>query len=372
VVVIILLALFCTAFYYRDFLIKVISPPSADGKRTPFLENDHLEMSAHDQVYRVLPGYEIGLRKQPTLQSAKAGQVLSQGSTFQVDQTVVDCTGQHFLHVMNQGWAFQFHPKTGTPVCALVTTQLTTTAFDVSAANEANAAKLSGSQHTSATGGATSLFDSNSLYSTFDANSDVPFAPALRESLGGRLQSDEAMKWVSAVRMVQQLSERAYSNRWSLEEVVGVGGTATVVRANDRVLKQAVAIKVLLPSQGTPVFGKEEQRRLKRERLAMQRVNHPNVVRFFDAIYDEGKRMYMLVIELAVGTSLQQVLDTRGPLSQPRLLEIAVKLLSALEELHSKNIIHLRTSCTTGARRARRGMGRGRGRGRVGVGKTGR
>ena len=199
-----------------------------------------------------------------------------------------------------------------------------------------------------------SMADLDRMHTTpFDPDNDVPFSEDLQRTMGAgagasadmaaAMATDRAMKWVFAVRMVQQLAQThaEHKGRWRLQEVIGVGGTGVVVCSKDRVLKQAVAIKIVLPSQGTPVFGKDEQKRLKRERVAMQRINHPHVVKFHDAFFDESKLVYMMVMELAVGVSLQQLLDARGPLPQPKLTEIAAKLLSVLEELHSKNIIHL-------------------------------
>jgi serine/threonine-protein kinase len=101
-----------------------------------------------------------------------------------------------------------------------------------------------------------------------------------------------------------------------------------------------VALKIVVPAQGL-LFGNEEERRHKREKLAMQRVNHPNIVKFHESHYDPGKRIYFMVMEFAAGRSLAELLQATGPLSQQKLLEVAILVCEVLHAMHEQNIIHL-------------------------------
>jgi serine/threonine protein kinase len=177
----------------------------------------------------------------------------------------------------------------------------------------------------------------------FDKNIDVPFAAMLGKSLSiGAAESDDAARKVLyAVRYLTVICSKEFEGRWELLEVIGVGGFGVVVRTNDKKLRQQVALKVVLPSDGTGVFGSDEQKRLNREALAMERVNHSSVATFHEAHFVEKKRLYFMVIELARGSSLAEVSQATGPLPTHKLLQICISLLSALDALHEKNIVHL-------------------------------
>jgi serine/threonine protein kinase len=89
------------------------------------------------------------------------------------------------------------------------------------------------------------------------------------------------------------------------------------------------------------MFGTDEERRHKREKVAMQRVNHPNLVKFHESHYDASKRVYFMVMEFADGRSLAEVLRTEGAFSQRKLLEVAISVCEVLHAMHQENIIHL-------------------------------
>jgi serine/threonine protein kinase len=68
------------------------------------------------QTYRMKKGAEIRLRAYPDPQSVLTGRILPPGGTFEVHKAVVG-DSQTFLGVLGGGWAFEFHPQTGEPVC---------------------------------------------------------------------------------------------------------------------------------------------------------------------------------------------------------------------------------------------------------------
>jgi serine/threonine protein kinase len=182
----------------------------------------------------------------------------------------------------------------------------------------------------------------------FDIQNDVPFSSSVQRELGidtttEVLFNDVGMRVLYAVRVVKELSARSFNDRWTLYEVVGFGGSGVVVRAMDAdraPTDREVALKIVVPTQGL-VFGNEEERRHKREKLAMQRVNHPNIVKFYESHYDPGKRIYFMVMEFAAGISLAELLKRTGPLPQQKLLEVAILVCEVLHAMHEQNIIHL-------------------------------
>jgi eukaryotic-like serine/threonine-protein kinase len=70
-------------------------------------------------------------------------------------------------------------------------------------------------------------------------------------------------------------------DRYEIEETLGQGGAGVVYRAFDRVLQRPVAIKTLEFSKGGPDQGVE---RLRREAALLGRLEHPNIVGFYDLV----------------------------------------------------------------------------------------
>ncbi len=123
--------------------------------------------------------------------------------------------------------------------------------------------------------------------------------------------------------------------RYRLGEVIGTGGTATVYRATDASLGVERAVKVLR----VDALGAESSRaRLRAEARTMARVTHPNILRVYDVGTDEDADF--VVMELAVGGSLQDRLDHRGPLPPQVACRYALQVLGALAAAHDAGVIH--------------------------------
>jgi serine/threonine protein kinase len=121
--------------------------------------------------------------------------------------------------------------------------------------------------------------------------------------------------------------------RYMPDHVVGKGGTGVVVAAMDTRLRRLVAVKLLKPGAHDPIT----LRRFRREALALAGLNHPHILRIFDAGADEGQPY--LVTELLNGTSLENKLR-KGPLAQPEALELLEALLDALTVVHAAGLLH--------------------------------
>lgn len=68
-------------------------------------------------------------------------------------------------------------------------------------------------------------------------------------------------------------------------------------------------------------------------------INHPNLARVYEfgKIFDDE---FYAVSEDAAGQNLREFLETNAPLKETHAIKIARQIAEALEELHSKNIIH--------------------------------
>ena len=128
---------------------------------------------------------------------------------------------------------------------------------------------------------------------------------------------------------------RVLGGRYRLLEVLGTGGMATVYRAGDEVLDREVAVKVLSPQYATdPGF----LARFEREARHVARLSHPRIVTVFDSGID-GEMPY-IVMELAAGRTLRELLDEAGPRPAGEAVSIAAAVCEALEAAHAAGLVH--------------------------------
>ncbi|MGE0867285.1 MAG: serine/threonine-protein kinase [Kofleriaceae bacterium] len=121
---------------------------------------------------------------------------------------------------------------------------------------------------------------------------------------------------------------------YRLDRMVGEGGFGQVWRAEHG--DEIVAIKILHPELVRSV---DALTRFRRELEAIERLEHPNVVRALGhGSLDDG-RPY-LVLEFVEGPSLRDVIHDRGALPPLEVLAILEPLCSALEIAHSAGLVH--------------------------------
>ena len=117
-------------------------------------------------------------------------------------------------------------------------------------------------------------------------------------------------------------------------EKIGEGGMGVVYRAHDERLDRDVALKVL--PAGT--LGDDTARkRLRREALALGRLNHPHIEAVHD--FDTEGEVDFLVMEHVPGPTLADRLMS-GALDEPEVLRLGQQLAAALEEAHGLGVVH--------------------------------
>ncbi len=127
-----------------------------------------------------------------------------------------------------------------------------------------------------------------------------------------------------------------FANRYEVKEVLGAGGMGVVYRAYDRELGEPIAIKTLRPD--TVADDPVAIERFKQEIRLARRIAHRNVVRTYDL--GEVNGMYYLTMEYVEGTSLKQLIQSRGRLPVPVALTVGKQLCRALEVAHEQGVIH--------------------------------
>ena len=131
------------------------------------------------------------------------------------------------------------------------------------------------------------------------------------------------------------MREKVLAGRYVLVEQIGVGGMAIVYRAIDRNTGHSVAVKVLKPE-----FNRDAEfvSRFQREAEAASKMIHHNIVNLLDVGMDGDNRY--LIMEYVRGKTLKEVIQEKGRISAPTAVQIAIRILSALQHAHQNGIIH--------------------------------
>jgi len=119
--------------------------------------------------------------------------------------------------------------------------------------------------------------------------------------------------------------------RYVLGPVLGRGGVADVYRADDLELGEPVAVKVLRNATTADL------RRFQLEAIALERLDHPSIVRLRAEGEHDG--MPYLVLDLVDGESLSRLLQ-QGPLPENEVQRMGAALAGALAHVHDLGIVH--------------------------------
>jgi beta-lactam-binding protein with PASTA domain len=129
-------------------------------------------------------------------------------------------------------------------------------------------------------------------------------------------------------------ADHIVANRYRLREQLGRGGMGVVWRARDERLERDVALKVLHPW----VADDEDLRaRFEREAAALARLEHPNVIRLYDVLEDQGQTV--LVLELVEGDGLHTVV-ARRTLDWNETRRLLAPVAAALAHAHARGVVH--------------------------------
>jgi eukaryotic-like serine/threonine-protein kinase len=146
-----------------------------------------------------------------------------------------------------------------------------------------------------------------------------------------RAQSDEATPpmWPATPEMVGQVV-----GPFLLLAQVGEGGMGVVYKAHRMGQEQIVALKLI---RGGAQAGSEARLRFRKEGAAVARLQHPNVVRFFE--FGESSGQPYCAMEWVGGGTLKQRLGDQ-PMPPREAAELLKTLALAVEYAHGQKVIH--------------------------------
>ena len=121
---------------------------------------------------------------------------------------------------------------------------------------------------------------------------------------------------------------------YTITDTLGSGGMATVYRASHARLGRDAAIKVMHANYQTDTTFLT---RFDREARILAQLDHANIVPIYDLGESDGQPY--IVMKYVPGKTLQEVLIKRPP-SLPEIVQIIEAVAAALDDAHSKNILH--------------------------------
>ena len=123
-------------------------------------------------------------------------------------------------------------------------------------------------------------------------------------------------------------------SHYHIVEKLGEGGMGVVYKAHDTTLNREVALKFLPPHISKA--GVERERFLQ-EAQAAAAINHPNICTIYE-IHEDAEQPY-IAMEYVDGLTLRTKLQS-GPLTIDDAIHYGVQIGEALQEAHSKGIVH--------------------------------
>lgn len=161
---------------------------------------------------------------------------------------------------------------------------------------------------------------------------ELPFEPKL---LATRLIRDRILTEYQARRFLGNKSHGLTVGKYVILDRLGSGSMGRVYKAQHQLMGRVVALKIIAPEI---VTNQRVVARFQREMRMVGRLDHPNVVRAYDA--DQVGSVLYIVMEYVSGQSLGQRFRAGGPLSPVDVVSYAAQAALGLAHAHAQGIVH--------------------------------
>ena len=140
------------------------------------------------------------------------------------------------------------------------------------------------------------------------------------------------LNFIEKVKLAREnlikIQKESITNHYEIIGELGSGSYGAVKKVRHKQLKEIRAMKVIL----------KKSENAKTEIDIMRKISHPNIVNIFD-IYEDSKKYYIMM-EICEGGELFEAISEQGAFTEEDCAHIMRQLLSAVNYLHSKNIMH--------------------------------
>jgi len=135
-----------------------------------------------------------------------------------------------------------------------------------------------------------------------------------------------------AVRMLNQ--------RYRLQDRLGRGAMGSVWKAYDARLERTVALKELVSGADTGEDLNVRRERVRREALALAKVEHPAIVSIHDLIYEGPGQDPWIVMAYVRGQTLDVSIRERRALGERKIASLGLAVLQGLMACHEQDVYH--------------------------------
>lgn len=159
--------------------------------------------------------------------------------------------------------------------------------------------------------------------------------PRDSKALADRVVAERFLTRFQADRLLRNKPHGMVVGRYAVLEPIGAGSKGRVFKAEHRLMGRLVALKVIAPQIASKA---STIARFHREMRLVGRLDHPNVIRAFDA--DQVGKLLYLVMEYVAGKSLDFLLLERGALPPDEVIDYAAQAALGLDHAHTRGIVH--------------------------------
>jgi len=138
-----------------------------------------------------------------------------------------------------------------------------------------------------------------------------------------------------ATEGLMQRLQRLVEGKYEVKRMVGKGGMGAVFLAHDLTLEREVAIKVLPPDISMDA---QVLKRFQQEAKTAAKLDHTNIIPIY-RVESEGGLNYF-VMKYIAGTSLEDVLEQKQPLTIDYIQRVLWEAACALGHAHQRGVVH--------------------------------
>jgi serine/threonine-protein kinase len=161
----------------------------------------------------------------------------------------------------------------------------------------------------------------------------------LKKAADGAVFGGAVGRSKDATIMTEGASMKPTLGRYEVEKELGRGAMGIVYLGKDPKINRQVAIKtMMLELEGTAEQVKETKTRFFREAESAGNLNHPNIVRIFDA--GEENEIAYIAMELLEGHDLKRYCDKGLLLPLETVIDYCAKTAEGLDYAHQAGVIH--------------------------------
>jgi eukaryotic-like serine/threonine-protein kinase len=164
------------------------------------------------------------------------------------------------------------------------------------------------------------------------AEGEHPTEPA---ELASRLVKDGILTEYQAKQILKGKAQGLTFGSYVILEFLGKGTMGKVYKASHRMMGRVVALKILEPRSITST---RSLARFQREMQLVGRLDHPNVVRAFDA--DRVGDCHFIAMEYIDGFTLEDLLKARGALPPADVVYYGSQVADGLAHAHAQGVLH--------------------------------